>query len=78
LLGLFAGPLAFDVECAVETGGCGFGGVTEMAVEVAEGGGGGEEGIRDAVAGKLEEAFEELVILMFVQWMREKRDLRRT
>jgi hypothetical protein len=52
---------AFEVDGAVERGGCGPGGVTEVLVQGAEGVGGGEVGVRDTVAGELVDAFEKLL-----------------
>jgi hypothetical protein len=59
-LGLLAQDLAFGVQLGEERRWVGLGGIAQVAVDVAEGARGGEVRVRDAGAGELEEAFEQL------------------
>ena len=59
-LGLLPQDLAFGVQLGEEGGGVGLGGVAQVTVDVAEGARRVEVGVRDAGAGELEEAFEQL------------------
>lgn len=58
--GLLPQDLAFGVQLGEEGGRVGLGGVAQVAVDVAQGARGVEVGVRDAGAGELEEAFEQL------------------
>lgn len=59
-LGLLPQDLAFGVQLGEEGRRAGLGGVAQVAIDFAEGARRVEVGVRDAGAGELEEAFEQL------------------